>query len=174
MTQLPEGVVKIGNNEYHTVAKRANDFRNDERFTGFALITDVKIMDDMKVVVQCVIRDSVDRIIATGHSEEFRQSSKVNRTSALENAETSAIGRALASLGIGGTEFASANEVAEAINQQQLAKPEQVAAIQQYMISGVVTAGQFLTSFGHSDPTRLFSVEAERIINAINLAQQGE
>jgi AmiR/NasT family two-component response regulator len=40
----------------------------------------------------------------------------VNATSALENAETSAIGRALASLGLGGTEFASADEVARALS----------------------------------------------------------
>ena len=36
----------------------------------------------------------------------------------MENCETSAIGRALAGLGIGGTEFASANEVVNAIHQQ--------------------------------------------------------
>jgi len=35
----------------------------------------------------------------------------VNTTSALENAETSAIGRALASLGLAGGEYASANEM---------------------------------------------------------------
>ena len=40
------------------------------------------------------------------------------RSSALENAETSAIGRALAAAGWGGTEFASANEVQNAIHQQ--------------------------------------------------------
>ena len=55
-------------------------------------------------------------IVATGHAEEYRDSSKINKTSALENAETSAIGRALASFGLGGTEFASADEVARAIN----------------------------------------------------------
>ena len=36
----------------------------------------------------------------------------------MENAETSAIGRALAAAGWGGTEFASANEVQNAIHQQ--------------------------------------------------------
>ena len=170
MTGLKEGIVKIGNKEYHTVAKRVNDFRNDKRFEGFAIVTDVKIMDDMKVVVLATIRDSADRIVATGHAEEFRQSSKVNRTSALENAETSAIGRALACIGIGGTEFASANEVVDAIAQQQWASPILAAAVQAYMDNGTVTTDQLTNSFGHCDPTRLFSVEAERIINAINSA----
>ena len=45
--------------------------------------------------------------------------SKINATSALENAETSAIGRRLSALGFGGTEYASADEVANAIQQQQ-------------------------------------------------------
>ena len=168
MPDKKEGIVRIGNKDYVTVAKRVNDFRLEKKFEGYAIITSVKLMDDMKVVVLCEIKDAADRIVATGHSEEFRQSSKVNRTSALENCETSAIGRALACIGIGGTEFASANEVQNAIAQQQMASPVQVAAIQAYLTQGVVTAGQLTDSFGHSDPSRLFTVEAERIINAIS------
>jgi hypothetical protein len=41
----------------------------------------------------------------------------------LENCETSAIGRALALAGFGGTEFASANEVQNAIHQQDKPNP---------------------------------------------------
>ena len=44
-------------------------------------------------------------------AEEIRGQGLVNTTSALENAETSAIGRALASLGLAGGEYASANEM---------------------------------------------------------------
>ena len=44
-------------------------------------------------------------------AEEIRGQGLVNTTSALENAETSAIGRALASLGLAGGEYASANEL---------------------------------------------------------------
>jgi hypothetical protein len=43
----------------------------------------------------------------------------------LENAETSAIGRALAAFGLGGTEFATADEVANAIGQQRAAEAVQ-------------------------------------------------
>ena len=46
-------------------------------------------------------------------------SSNINKTSYVENCETSAIGRALAMLGIGiDTSIASANEVADAIAKQ--------------------------------------------------------
>jgi hypothetical protein len=68
--------------------------------------------------MRCEISNEEGRILATGHAEEFRKSSQINSTSALENAETSCIGRALASLGFGGSEFASANEVQNAIQQQ--------------------------------------------------------
>ena len=44
-------------------------------------------------------------------AEEIRGQGLVNTTSALENAETSAIGRALSSLGLAGGEYASANEM---------------------------------------------------------------
>ena len=52
--------------------------------------------------------------------EEFG-SSFINRTSALENAETSALGRALAAFGLHGTEFASADELINAkMNQNKI------------------------------------------------------
>jgi len=64
------------------------------------------------------ITNADGRVIATGLAEEVRGSTNINKTSALENAETSAVGRALAFFGLGGTEIASADEVANAINQQ--------------------------------------------------------
>lgn len=49
---------------------------------------------------------------ATGYAEEVRGSSNINRTSAIENCETSAVGRALGFLGIGiDTSIASFEEV---------------------------------------------------------------
>lgn len=63
------------------------------------------------VVVKATIRDSGGMVIATGHAEEIRGANYINETSVLENCETSAIGRALAVLGIHGGEFASADEI---------------------------------------------------------------
>lgn len=52
----------------------------------------------------------------TAYSQEVEGSSAINKTSALENAETSAVGRALAMMGIGVIEsIASADEVHKAI-----------------------------------------------------------
>ena len=64
----------------------------------------------------------------TGHAYEVQGAGFINKTSHVENAETSAIGRALASAGyIGGTEFASAEEVANAVKQQAEGLPPKTA-----------------------------------------------
>jgi len=119
-----EGIVNIRGKEYKTVALRVQEFRTD--FPGHSLVTDiVKIDDDQCIVKAMIVKDNV--IIATGHAQEFRKASQINGTSYVENCETSAIGRALASLGIGGTEFASANEVVNAIHQQNNPVKEQVS-----------------------------------------------
>ena len=70
------------------------------------------LRDDSTVVqVQATITDEQGRVIGSGMAEEIRGASGVNKTSALENCETSAIGRALASLGLHGGEYASVQEV---------------------------------------------------------------
>lgn len=114
---LPAGVINIRGKEYTTVALRVHQFRA-ERPT-LSLITEVLHRDADCVVMRAVISDEQGRVLATGHAEEYRKASEINRTSALENCETSAIGRALAAFGFGGTEFASADEVARAISGQK-------------------------------------------------------
>ena len=59
-------------------------------------------------------------VISTGVAEEVRGSTNINNTSALENCETSAVGRALAFFGLAGSEIASADEVKNAISQQDV------------------------------------------------------
>lgn len=114
--KIETGVVDIRGKQYQTVALRVQMFR--EKHPDYSLVTEVIERDPECVVMKAIIGDASGRVIATGHSEEYRKASQINRTSALENAETSAIGRALAALGFGGTEFATANEVANAIHQQ--------------------------------------------------------
>ncbi len=74
------------------------------------------------VIFEATVIPDVDKPerFFTGHAEEEIGSSQINKTSALENCETSAIGRALGCMGIGVEDsFASANEVQNAIHQQQ-------------------------------------------------------
>ena len=59
-----------------------------------------------------------EKHVSTGHAEENRKASRINTTSALENAETSAVGRALAFCAFISDGIASAEEVSTAIEQQ--------------------------------------------------------
>lgn len=114
------GIVNIHGKEYKTVAKRVDEFRTEHK-TDLSIITSIVDRDEDMVVMKAEILDKDGRTIATGYAEEHRAASTINKTSALENCETSAIGRALANFGLGGGEYASADEVANAINQQQAA-----------------------------------------------------
>lgn len=117
MATKDTGVVNIHGKEYKTVAKRVDEFRSAHK-TDLSIITSLVDRDENTVVMKAEILDKDGRVIATGYAEEHRTASQINRTSALENCETSAIGRALANFGLGGGEYASADEVANAITQQ--------------------------------------------------------
>ena len=112
--------IDIDGKAYTTVANRINVFR--KFFPDYSIITNIISDDDIKVVVQTKITTPSGVVIATGLAEEFRGKNIINTTSALENAETSSIGRALACLSLGGSEYASANEVENAISQQEQIK----------------------------------------------------
>lgn len=121
------GIVNIHGKEYKTVAKRVDEFRKDHK-TDMSIVTSIIVADEKTVVMKAEISDKEGRIIATGFAEEKRDASTINKTSALENCETSAIGRALANFGLGGGEYASADEVANAISQQNQQQPRKTYA----------------------------------------------
>ena len=108
--------VKIHGKSYALVSTRLAYAR---RVLGSLLDLKTTIIhhDDKKVIVQVDAYIS-DIHVSTGLSEEYRSFSKINNTSALENAETSAVGRALAFLGFASDSVASAEEVSLAIEQQ--------------------------------------------------------
>lgn len=140
----PSGVVEIHGREYETVALRVKKFR--EARPEWTLVTKIIERTPEVVIMAAEITDEAGRLRATGHAEEYRKSSQINRTSALENCETSAIGRALACLGLGGTEFASADEVANAIVQQKnkitpnAGAEENVTDEQKKKVSGIASS----------------------------------
>ena len=104
------GVQQKGGKFYTQVVHRMEAFRRIHG-TDFGIDTQILVNDGKKVVVKAIITDKDNRTVGVGMAEEIRGQGLVNTTSALENAETSAIGRALASLGLAGGEYASANEM---------------------------------------------------------------
>lgn len=107
--------VNIHGKEYFTVAERVSAFR--EKHPELTIETDIVRWEGDDVVVKASISDN-GKLLATGLAHEVRGSTNINRTSHVENCETSAIGRCLAAFGLGGTEYATADEVANAIAQQ--------------------------------------------------------
>lgn len=120
--------VNIHGKQYRTVAERINLFY--ERFGKMHTQIITEIVKDDGNIIQVKATINVDRrdkddsvsLLGTGYAEEDRSKGMINSTSALENCETSAIGRALASIGLGGEEYASANEVENARHQQEQKK----------------------------------------------------
>lgn len=113
---VKKDIVKIHGKNYETVASRVSRFR--EEHPKFGIRTKLIESNDSLVIMKATIVNEEDFVLGTGYAEENRSASQINKTSALENCETSAIGRALAAIGYAGTEYASANEVISAIHQQ--------------------------------------------------------
>lgn len=115
------GKMDFRGKQYSPVALRVEMMRKAFGL-DLSIETDIYAIDDRQVIVKATVRDSEGRVISTGFAEEVRSAKGVNSTSALENGETSAIGRALAGLGLGGGEFASADELTGALSQQKAAE----------------------------------------------------
>ncbi|WP_323586139.1 hypothetical protein [Aliarcobacter butzleri] len=112
--------VDIKGKSYTQVSTRINIFR--KYFPTASIETLITYNDDVRVIIQTKISLN-DKVIATGYAEEVRgDGNYINQTSAVENCETSSIGRALSNLGLGGSEYASANEVENAISQKEQMK----------------------------------------------------
>tara|TARA_R100001530_G_scaffold118138_1_gene85283 strand:- start:1464 stop:1811 length:348 start_codon:yes stop_codon:yes gene_type:complete len=109
--------VNIKGKEYVTVKERLKFFR--EKFTGYSLTSEITHINENGVIIRATIKNDKGVVVASGYAHEKQGSSFINKTSFIENCETSAWGRCLGNFGIGVDEsVASADEVANAINNQ--------------------------------------------------------
>ena len=108
--------------EYAEVPQRVKAFRS--LFPTGTISTEVvSINGDMCVMHATVSVDGV--ILGEGTAYEREGSSYINKTSFIENCETSAVGRALGFAGFGSdASIASAEEVTNAIEQQDILKAQ--------------------------------------------------
>lgn len=132
MSKYQFKTTNIKGKEYVEVNERIKFFRLEEKYNGWSLSTEVVHLDENSCVIRATICNADGMVIATGFAQEDKSSSYINKTSYVENCETSAWGRALANLGIGiDTSIASSNEVAIAIAKQNStpkAQPKATAA----------------------------------------------
>lgn len=104
------GIPQRGGKVYTQVVHRMQALRENY---GLEIGVDTQLIldDGQRVVMKAVITDNEGNILGSGFAEEIRGQGNVNKTSAIENCETSAVGRALASIGLSGGEYASMNEL---------------------------------------------------------------
>lgn len=113
--------VPVKGKEYAEVPQRVKAFRSV--FPHGTIETEIIKLDGEFVVMKATVKNG-DELLSTGTAFEERKSSFVNKTSYIENCETSAVGRALGFCGFGiDNSIASAEEISNAINQQADNKP---------------------------------------------------
>lgn len=112
--------INIKGKDYITVNERLKHFRTEPTFKGWQICEQLVHIDEKEGIFKVTICDTKGVEMASAHSQEYRDSSYINKTSFVENGFTSALGRALGYLGIGiDTSIASANEVQNAVKNQE-------------------------------------------------------
>jgi len=151
----------IHGKDYTMVAQRVEAFR---KFAGTDWSITSEILEDNgnRVLMRATITDRNGFVVSDGLAEEIRGHG-VNKTSAIENAQTSAWGRALAALGLHGGKMASVDEITIAKNKEKIIDEEQAH-------NEAVRAERNEGSTGTSE--RDLEILAERIKEKIKDAKQ--
>ena len=123
----------------------------------------------------CVFRATVgagDEVLGTGHAYEKESGSFINKTSYIENCETSAVGRALGMAGFGiDTSVCSAEELGNALANQEAAKPitkGQVKSIVQLAETKGSDLSEICTYFGVGKLEEMTAEEYGKCLNMLN------
>ena len=132
--------VNIKGKEYVPVNARIKYFRSHEAFKGFSLDAEIIDISETSVTIKAIVKNADGRIIATGFANENKNDGYINKTSFIENCETSAWGRALGNLGIGiDTSVASYDEVFTAESKQKQTKSQPLAAKQAVKVKPILS-----------------------------------
>lgn len=141
--------IDVKGKQYVIVPQRVKAFR--KLFPEGFIRTELLSLNEGVCVMQTKVgyyEDGKEVILGTGMAYEKESSSFINKTSFIENCETSAVGRALGflALGIDGGGICSAEELANAINNQnkpkQINNKEEAEKIPGKNIAGVTTVSK--------------------------------
>lgn len=109
--------VDIKGKDYAQVNDRIKAFR--ELCPNGTITTDIIELTNGVVTMKATVYDEEGKILGTGLAQEKESSNYINKTSYIENCETSAVGRALGFAGIGvDGSMCSAEELVNAITNQ--------------------------------------------------------
>lgn len=108
--------------EYGEVSERIKAFRY--LYPQGGIETEMISFENGVCVFRAMVRDEYGRMLGTGTAYEREGSSFINKTSYIENCETSAVGRALSMAGFSiGTTVMSYEEIENATLNQELMEP---------------------------------------------------
>lgn len=137
--------LKKANESLKTIEFKGKGYAQvNERVKAFRMIcpngtitTEIVDLSDGVVTMKATIIEEDGTILATGYAQEKESASYINKTSFIENCETSAVGRALgfAGIGIDGS-MCSADELANALNNQ--GKAEYINKKEQAILTNMI------------------------------------
>ena len=126
------GMINLKGKDYAMVPERVNAFR--KIFPSGFITTDIISHDGTVVLMRAKAgyysQNGEPVVLGTGYAQEVKGTGLVNKTSYIENCETSAVGRALGMIGLGinGGGICSAEELVNAITAQKQMKEMEKAA----------------------------------------------
>lgn len=125
-------------------------------------------IEDGYIYMKAIIKNEEGKVLAVGHAYEREDIGFINKTSYVENCETSAVGRALGLCGFGiDTSVASYEEVDNAIKNQEILnmpiQKGQIQMIEMMLEDTQYTIDQILKKYKAKDITELTWEQAEKI-----------
>lgn len=158
----------IKGNDYAEVNQRIKAYRMV--YPNGTIRSEIKSLQNGVCIFRAEVTNENGDVIGVGHAYEKENSTYINKTSYIENCETSAVGRALGMAGFGiDTSVASAEEVANAIkNQDEDKKVIMATEKQKELIRNMFTTDEIkkiLTELKKSKLSELTVKEASDLIS---------
>ena len=150
--------IELKNKDYVEVNQRIKAFRMlyPEGFICTDLISNENGVCIIKATVGFVNENGERQVLGTGIAYEKENSTFINKTSYIENCETSACGRALGMCGIGiDTSIASAEEVQTAVLNSETITAEQKKALLKMMSEDKIPGEYICSLYGVSEVKEL-------------------
>ena len=138
--------IDVKGKQYAPVTERIKAFRMIHPEGG--ITTEIVSIEGGVCVIRAMVTTAEGQVLGTGTAYEKESSSYINKTSYIENCETSAVGRALgmAGYGIDGS-MASAEELLNAMKQQEDIKRAEAETVKQFGESATNDNGATLQAF---------------------------
>lgn len=171
----------IKGKEYAEVNQRIKAFRMV--YPEGSIITELVELENGICTMRAIVKDG-ENTLGTGFAQEKESSSYINKTSYIENCETSAVGRALGMCGFGiDTSVCSAEELQNALNNQdkpnkedkpkvEYATEEQRDKLVRYYSNKRDALDRILQKRGVTNIVQLKKDEAQKIIENVEAAMK--